>query len=243
MNIYTYYENVGMPEQEETIALWKQNWSESGFEPIILRSHHAKSHPRYKEMKELIVEIHLNGAGVKMESVSYWFSVHARYLAFDSQIQDSSLVIDYDIFNVSLEPNFYIPKKFTYYDGCCACCCSGKKGDFISWLDLCIKYKSVLKEKIKQDHQKTGRHYYGNDFFLDALQEEFQNNTGVILPSDQRFIGSAWHHRHNKPRDLSDSKMVHFSTHCSQAYARFNKINQNPRISRNLFIREFLNNN
>ena len=240
MKIYTYYENVGMPDQEETIALWKQNWSESGFEPIVLRNHHAKSHPRYKEIKELIAEIHLDGAGVKMESVSYWLSVHTYHLAFDSQIQDSSLVIDYDLFNLSLDPNFCIPKEFTYHDGCCACCCSGKTGDFMSWLELCIQHKSTLKEKIKQDHKKTGRQHYGNDFFLDALHQEFQNDIGTILPSDQKFIASAWHHRHNKPRDLSDSKMVHFSTHCSSAYAKFNKIHNSPRIARNLFIREFL---
>ena len=64
MKIYTYYENVEMSDQEETIALWKQNWKESGFEPIVLREHHAKSHPRYKEIKELIAEIHLDGAGI-----------------------------------------------------------------------------------------------------------------------------------------------------------------------------------
>jgi len=241
MKIYTYYENVGMPDQEETIALWKQNWEESGFEPIVLREHHAKSHARYQEIKELIAEIHLDGAGVKMESASYWLSVHTYHLAFDSEIENRSLVIDYDVLNVALKPSFAIPEDFTYYDGCCTCCCSGKKGDFMNWLDLCIQHKSTLKEKIKQDHEKTGRHYYGNDFFLDAIKEQFKDEVGTILPSNQKFIGSAWHHRHNKPRDLSQSKMVHFSTTCSAAYNANRSLGKMARVARNVFIKEFLN--
>lgn len=31
MKIYTYYEDVGMPDQKETLALWEQNWRGSGF--------------------------------------------------------------------------------------------------------------------------------------------------------------------------------------------------------------------
>lgn len=243
MKIYTYYENVGMPDQEETLALWSQNWKESGFEPIVLREHHARSHTRYQEIEELISEIHLDGARIKIPSSSYWLSVHTYHLAFDSQIQNRSLVIDYDVFNVSLKPSFTIPEEFTYYDGWCTCCCSGKQGDFMNWLDLCIKYKSILKEKIKQDHAKTGRQYYGNDFFLGALEQEFQYHTGTILPSDRTFLAEGWDYHHNKPRDLSRVKMVHFSTRCSYAYSNFNKINSDPRIARNLFIREFLNNN
>jgi hypothetical protein len=118
---------------------------------------------------------------------------------------------------------------------------SGKQGDFMNWLDLCIKYKSILKEKIKQDHAQTGREYYGNDFFLGALEQEFQHHTGTILLSDRTFLAEGWDYHHNKPRDLSRVKMVHFSTRCSSAYANFNKINSEPRIARNLFIREFLN--
>jgi hypothetical protein len=241
MKIYTYYENVGMQDQEETLSLWVKNWRKSGFEPVILNSYHARSHPRYEEIEDLIAEIHIDGAGIKMNKVCYWLSVHTYHLAFDSQIHEPSLVIDYDLLNISLEPSFAIPEKFTYYDGCCTCCCSGKKGDFMNWLDLCIKHKSILKEKIKQDHEKTGRHYYGNDFFLDAIKEEFEDEVGVILPSNQKFIGSAWHHRYNKSRDLSKSKMAHFSTECSEAYNTNRSLGKTARVARNLFIREFLN--
>jgi len=240
MKIYTYYENVGMPDQEETIALWKQNWSESGFEPIVLKDHHARSHSRYQEIQELISEIHFDGVGIKIPRSSYWRSVHTCHLAFGSQIENRSLVIDYDVFNVSLKPSFTIPEEFTYYDGWCTCCCSGKKGDFINWLDLCIKYKSILKQKIKQDHAKTGRQYYGNDFFLGALEHEFQHQTGTILRSDRSFLAEGWDYRNNKPIDLSRIKMVHFSTRCSYAYSNFNKIHNSPRIARNLFIRKSL---
>jgi len=67
----------------------------------------------------------------------------------------------------------------------------------------------------------------------------------MIISHDNKFIcldppKTGTNYRHNKPRDLSDSKMVHFSTHCSSAYAKFNKIHNSPRIARNLFIRKSL---
>lgn len=241
MKIYTYYENVGMPDQEETLALWEQNWRESGFEPVVLNEEYSKSNKRYQEIKDFIYELHVDSIGIRMPEPNYWMAVHFRYLAYTYFVNENMLCMDYDIFNISLKPDFKVSDEFTYHDGLCACCCSGKGAGFINWLDLCIKYKSILKEKIKQDHAKTGRHYYGNDFFLDAIKEKFQDEVGTILPSNQKFIGSAWHHRYNKPRDLSKSKMVHFSAACSTAYNANRSLGEQPRVARNLFIREFLN--
>lgn len=135
MKIYTYYNDVGFPLQNELISLWSKSWSRLGFEPIVLNLNNAESHPYFKEFFEQIVAIHNTiMPNVHPKSIGYNISCHMRWLAYSSKIDNKYCFFsDYDVINMNLDSdNTVIDKLKTnnihFLDNHCPCIAIGKTG-------------------------------------------------------------------------------------------------------------------
>ena len=80
MKIYTYYEDVGFRSQLELIELWKQSWSNNGFEPIVLSREDAKRSELYQEYYDFVQKIHKNISGKVLPENSYWLAAQLEML-------------------------------------------------------------------------------------------------------------------------------------------------------------------
>lgn len=165
MRIYTYYDNITndvnpLPhdEQQQLIEVWKKNWTDKGFQPIVLDSKQAKKHPFFEKFDKQMREIYHEIVG---DSISeYGMSCYHRWLAYASQQQERCYVSDYDVINLSfvgVEPDDGIH----FLDNMCPSFVSGSPKDFEK---LCHAMIEVSRERL-QILKKLTTHYHDQELF------------------------------------------------------------------------------
>ena len=62
MKIYTYYQDVGFNNSAELdlIKIWKQSWSNQGYEPVVLTQSNVENHYFYNELDSNSIDFKKN---------------------------------------------------------------------------------------------------------------------------------------------------------------------------------------
>jgi len=189
MKIYTYYQNINHPYQNELIDLWKISWSRQGYEPIVLNLQDAKRHPYFdtlnSEMRRVCKEI--TNKGTTDYGMSCWF----RWLAYATQADEKFYVSDYDAINLNFpitEPN----DKLHLMDFDCPFFASGTPKQFEN---LCKAFVEVSNQRI--DILKSqANHYHDQEFFqynfvprFNDPAEDLRNEHDILMTRNRHEIG------------------------------------------------------
>ena len=148
-NIYTFFEPINeWCNSKLLLDLWVENWSESGFEPVVLNLDDAKSHPYYHEYDEVIRSNYekITGRDIMSGWGYYVYFCFMRHLAYASRMTDDMcLAMDYDVYNINYKPEHLPEDKIMFFANQNPCCISGNKDLF---LELCILMSKFTQENI-----------------------------------------------------------------------------------------------
>ena len=189
MKIYTYYQNINHPSQNELIDLWKISWSRQGYDPIVLNLQDAKKHPYFNilnsEMRGIFNEI--TGKQITGYGMSCWF----RWLAYTTQTEEKFYVSDYDAINVNFpitEPN----DKLHLMDNDCPFIASGTP---IQFQNLCKAFVDISNERIEILKHQT-EHYHDQEFFQynfmpqqNDSYNELRNKHNILMTRNRNKLG------------------------------------------------------
>ena len=189
MKIYTYYQNLNDPNQDELIDLWKISWSRQGYEPIVLNLEDAKKHSFFEtlnsEMRRIFKEI------TNKEIGDYGMSCWFRWLAYATQSDEKFYVSDYDAINVNFpitEPN----EKLHLMDDHVPFLVSGTPKQFEN---LCKAFVEVSNQRIDILKQQTD-HYHDQEFFMfnfmshhNDSAEDLRNKHNILMTRDRSKFG------------------------------------------------------
>lgn len=139
--VYSFFEAIeGWSNDFALVELWKSNWQQKGFEPILLSKSDAEKHPYYEEFCEKISKTFELVMGRGMLSRDhpwdhYVFHNYIRFLAYANALtkDEPSLVMDYDVYNINYSEHNLDNKSLTFLFGKCPCLVSGKKQQFLSY--------------------------------------------------------------------------------------------------------------
>ena len=176
MKIYTYYQNLNDPNQDELIDLWKISWSRQGYEPIVLNLEDAKKHSFFEtlnsEMRRIFKEI------TNKEIGDYGMSCWFRWMAYATQADEKFYVSDYDAINASFPITEPID-KLNLLDFPAPFFASGTP---IQFENLCKSFVEISKDRIEILKEKTN-HYHDQEFFLFNYDEQHNDNFNHLLTS------------------------------------------------------------
>lgn len=188
MKIYAYYHDIGFSGQDELVDLWKQNWQQHGFDPVVLSLSDAKAHPFYREFVSAITGRYRDALSM------YGLHTFIAWLAFANQRVEQCYVSDIDVFNRSLTPDDPImPDRLHFLNRKCTCFASGRPSHY---LRLC-----------RQMARNGGSQ-------LPSAERQWHDQTWVVENFD-RIKRFPWT-RFSKGREVCDGKVLHFSHNVTQ---------------------------
>ena len=168
--IYTFYgtidpsiKHTGMTDSadERLLQVWKEKWTEAGWDARILNLDDAKRHPRFSEFDEKLQQIPLNGPNEYYNQLCYY-----RWLAM-AEI-GGGWMSDYDVLpmNIHSHNDYYQDGNFTVYGGSAPCLMSGSQSE---WERMAF---SILENGAQNHHAKLW-----SDMF--AIVDLFTRDTQV----------------------------------------------------------------
>jgi len=164
MKIYTYYQDVGFNNSAELdlIKIWKQSWSNQGYEPVVLTQSNVENHYFYNEFCDKINNIHEQ---IMTKNIGkYGLACFVRWLAYANlKEQERFYVSDYDVINKNY-PVIHPVDKLHFMDGHCPCIATGRSWQFMElcrmFIDVSKKNISFIRSQIKEPH------YHDQEFLL-----------------------------------------------------------------------------
>ena len=117
-NVICYYEtleDVFTSDSEKLVDLWRESWSDNGWNPIVLSIDDAKSHPEWSNMQisnpgnplysNIPHEEHIERFNSK-KALEYHMSCHNRLFAYCNYVSknQTTLYADFDVINYRLTP-------------------------------------------------------------------------------------------------------------------------------------------
>ncbi|NBW10117.1 MAG: hypothetical protein EBR82_19025 [Caulobacteraceae bacterium] len=108
MNVYTYYEPLGINDAEPLIPLWTKIWKQAGFKPVVLDLNDVFDQYN-KDFFHLFQERvsrypTVNPDGYDLACYVRWFAFHTRLINYHAD-RDKSLMVDLDVFPSGLTPD------------------------------------------------------------------------------------------------------------------------------------------
>lgn len=160
--VYSFFEPIeGWSDDHLLAELWELNWRQKGFDPIILSKSHAEEHPYYEEFCDIILKTFELVMGRAMLSRDhpwdyYVFHNYIRFLAYANVIpaEETSLVMDYDVYNVNYSNHNLNPDSLTFLFSNCPCAVSGTKQQFLSYCEWMANTPLNHVETIKSQLHK-----------------------------------------------------------------------------------------
>jgi hypothetical protein len=161
--VFTFYASVeGKHEQEELdlIDLWKESWSQAGWEPIVLGQgsliYDAESLEILNRVRQL--------PSINRKFLDYW--CYARWLAVAQQ--GGGFMSDYDVINYSFAPR--PADKLTTYDRHVPCLVSGDASEFRRALDWFLQHRTTFLQRL------TGRMHASDMVILQKHRAKFMQS-------------------------------------------------------------------
>ena len=211
--VYSFFEPIeGWPNDFALVELWKSNWQQKGFEPILLSKSDAEKHPYYKEFCERVLKTFELVMGRGMLSRDhpwdyYVFHNYIRFLAYASVLAEdkASLVMDYDVYNINYSAHNLDNKSLTFLFAKCPCLVSGTKHQFLSYCQWMANAPLNHIETIKSEIDKGSFATLHEMALLHYLHLIDENSTKdfVFTPPPESLLGE---------NDITEQhKLVHVS--------------------------------
>lgn len=176
MKIYTFYEKI-FNNQEKLIDLWKKNWSEKGFEPIVLSIKDSEKSPFFKEFSAKINSIHRDITGIDIST--YGLACYYRWIAYSTQNKEEIfLASDYDIINKNfkIEDAQYEEGKISFLHRFCPCLSIGKAKDYQLFIEDALSISEKYKKEIKERFNSSKFVQYHDQEFLSLNNYRLNHN-------------------------------------------------------------------
>ena len=151
MNVYTFYEPISSWDYDRSLVdLWVDNWSDKGFNPIVLSLQDSKSHEYYSVFSKTLHEFYYKMTSKKIidEKLTwsyYIYYTYVRFLSYATLDTDNPIMImDYDVYNVNLQNDQVseIPENICFYFSSCPCFLTGSP---LSFENMCRMFAFVMK--------------------------------------------------------------------------------------------------
>jgi len=242
MKIYTYYEPVDMAEQESLIELWKINWTQKGFDPVVLGIDDALSAPIHDEYMNFVHDIHSAIDPDTNIEGTYWLATQREIAAF-TVIDEPSFVSDYDVFNVNFDPPREVEDYVHWRDARCTCFASGGSTGWNNYINWLFSMKDKIIEGCRGEVVATGRKTYTDQDFLvyaNPLTSILTKNNDLpfLLYRDENSpIGVCNKHLNN----LDAVNTIHFSHRDTNQVTEIKEIHDNNELKRISLVKEILN--
>lgn len=186
MIVNTFYEPIPGRYEQALIDVWHEAWTEAGWEPRILDSEDADSHPMYQTMAERVEKLpSVNGP-------SYDFFCYIRWLAMANN--GGGLLTDYDV----LPLGGFAPsdiharsKKIICFDKDAPCAVWGDSYAYIAACRLFMDYKLGALDKY-------GEQPHTSDMLI--IRRRFECGLFVSDIQCKEYKDAGW----------QQSKLVHF---------------------------------
>jgi len=109
--IHTFFHSLSQNE-DAVLELWKDEWSNAGFDPVVLDLEHARANPYFEWVQTILTPIH--------GSTDYNSLCFYRYLAM-AMVEGGGWMTDHDTFPTNIRPLdvAFLPRKgaFTAFEG------------------------------------------------------------------------------------------------------------------------------
>jgi len=92
--IHTFFHSLSQNE-DAVLELWKDEWSNAGFDPVVLDLEHARANPYFKEVQSILTPIH--------GSTGYNSLCFYRWLAM-AMVEGGGWMTDHDTFPTNIQP-------------------------------------------------------------------------------------------------------------------------------------------
>ena len=180
--IRTFYDNITsiqLVEQTQQIELWKQLWTERGWDARVLTMADARRHPLFESLYERIQKLNMCAEGFPM----FQRLCFARWLAYAAD--GDGWMSDYDILPMNFDPDYQgaddgrLPNggRFTSHDSSLAPLTSGTGEEItrvlILMLDMVNKY-TPLRQRGRQCNDGTWQ-MTDQEILLTIRQHVFEN--------------------------------------------------------------------
>ena len=206
MKIYTYYEDVGFNNNAELdlIKIWKQSWSNQGYEPVVLTQSNVENHHFYNEFCDKINNLHEQ---IMSKSIDrYGLACFVRWLAYANlKEQEKFYISDYDMINKNY-PIIHPVNQLHFMDEHCPCIATGKSWQFMR---LCKIFIEVTQSNIFYIKKHIKRPHYHDQEFLQYNYPHLSNIhiKEFIMTRSRPTIGCYNLYDKNHP----DSKIFHIA--------------------------------
>jgi hypothetical protein len=226
--IYTFFNplledafvtEMSLSGDESLLQLWKQTWSDVGFEPIVLSLNDAKSHPMYLPLHYAMDHTWLDG----YNKMCIW-----RWVAMSNV--GGGWMSDYDVFPLRYFETHPLPHNgsLTVHDRFIPDLVSGSAEEWIrvahDIVSSLLERDAIQKEKVEKSYtlrKRQRRRFYTLWTDMMALHEwsqtkpdQFQNDSRVFgRPFETRLphLGIPWTSELCRERTPSKIVAVHFS--------------------------------
>ena len=203
--IYTFYSTIdpsikhtGMTDSadESLLQVWKEKWTEAGWDARLLNLDDAKRHPKFSEFDEKLQKISLNGPNEYYNQLCYY-----RWLAMAEV--GGGWMSDYDVLPMNIHGHNHYNKdgNFTVYGGSAPCLMSGSESEWERMAFL------ILENGIQQRHAKLWSDMFAivDLFTKDTQVYQLYNFVGYTIVNI-KWNAQSCHHFKNK-------LATHFSHH------------------------------
>jgi hypothetical protein len=160
--IYTYHTPMGYADNDSLVELWKDNWKEKGFEPIVLEESDAKNHKYYDKI--INAKSLYRGTNPK----EYEKACYLRWAAM--ALRGGGLLADYDVWNYTLRIEdlpVYRDNITLFSASACPCLVGGSVVAYEKMLDMFLRFE---KKPVDSPHLKGN---VSDQNIIDAFVGEF----------------------------------------------------------------------
>lgn len=140
--IHTFFHSLA-PHEDAVLALWKDEWYNAGFDPVVLNLEHAKKNPYFTEVEEILTPLH---GSTGYDSLCFY-----RWLAM-AMVEGGGWMTDHDTFPTNIRPLdlAILPRMgaFTSYEGHIPSFMAGSAEEWDRVSHLIIKMIPMIPENM-----------------------------------------------------------------------------------------------
>jgi len=213
MDVYTFYEPIASWDHDRSLLdLWVKNWSDKGFNPVIMSLNDAKKHNYYLKFSETISKSFktITKKDIINPNNAWSYYVYYNYIRFLSyatiDTKQPILIMDYDVYNINLNPEEIsgLSENIFFYWSICPCLMTGSPASFGN---LCKMFAFVtenhldlLEEEYKLSpyvsfHEMALMHLlkFSKNKILNQILEKYNIN----FAHDDHLISTCLYHSSN----------------------------------------------
>jgi hypothetical protein len=194
MKIYTFFEPSESTHSKENqlrlLSLWRDNWVDKGWEPVVLNNDYAEAHPFYEEFVKRMKSLHVLFTGQKLKD--YGIYCYTRWLAY-AMLESSETIYtcDYDLINNNLKPTMVKSNPGIHLmSEYCPCFVSGTSSEFLAFAKFFLYISELrypfLRGNIKTISGMASPIYHDQDVLVNNLSNMY-SPSGPMLAVDLNF--------------------------------------------------------